>query len=155
MLLVGKLVTGKFFSASTIKAILSQIWKAIKDFKREAKRSNCFLFSFQTKEDVRYVLTNRPWVIHNYLLVLQEWHVDIALEEISFKTSPFWILGLPPITMTTQNANAIGNFLGGFLESDDSHGLKKRSDKLHIRASNQLDKPFITGFHRTKEDATF
>lgn len=81
----------------------------------------------------------------------------MAFEELSFKESPFWVhvVGLPPNTMTTQNAKTIGNFLGKFVELDPSYGSLYAFNKLRIRVIIPLDRPFVMGFHRKKEDDSF
>lgn len=70
--LVGKLITSKFFSATTLKSILSQAWPVKKDFSVAPKRNNISIFSFEEEKDVKQVLQQRPWLICSNLLVINE-----------------------------------------------------------------------------------
>lgn len=54
------------------------------------------------------------------------------------------------------NATTTGNFLGGFLELDES--LMKQSGPIHflrIRISKNLEKLFVTGFHCKRSEGVF
>ena len=89
--LVGKLITARPFSATTIKTVLTKSWSLKNDFSVVSKRNNIFLFSFEDEGDVQYVLQFRPWSIRNILLVINEWPHQIAFDEIKFHDSPFWV----------------------------------------------------------------
>lgn len=82
------------------------------------------------------MLQNRPWIISNFLLVIQEWPADQTLDKLQFNHSPFWvqIVGLSPNRITSQNGRTIGDFLGGFLELDpDSINATEMAQILIIK----------------------
>lgn len=51
---------------------------------------------------------------------IREWPLHLALKDLQFTFSPFWIQmhGLAPNQMNSINAKAIGNLIGQFVEVD-------------------------------------
>ncbi|KAG8640933.1 hypothetical protein MANES_13G088337v8 [Manihot esculenta] len=57
---------------------------------------------------------------------------------------------------TKMNACIIDNFVGDFLDVDEHFlNLNTTQGILQIKASINIEKPFITGFHKKKEDGSF
>lgn len=62
ILLVGKLITNKNFSANTLKAVLTKTWRMQRDVKVLVRGNNIFIFIVEHEIDIKVMLHYRPLV---------------------------------------------------------------------------------------------
>ncbi|KAH7510810.1 hypothetical protein FEM48_ZijujUnG0085900 [Ziziphus jujuba var. spinosa] len=92
--LAGKITSDKIISLNKVQLIIkrNRIWK------------------------------KRPWSINRSHLVLREWSAEVAVQDIDFNCSLFWVQihGLPLQYMTRENAMKIGGLFKEVLQCEHS-----------------------------------
>lgn len=86
-----------------------------------------------------------------------EWPPDLAFDELTYNECPFWVQVhvLRPNQINKQNALAIGDFLGKYIDVDLSQdGLVGFPHYLRVRADIKLDTPFPIGFNNRPDGRT-
>ncbi|KAK2976687.1 hypothetical protein RJ640_004288 [Escallonia rubra] len=86
-------------------------------------------------------------------MVVRDWPPDLAIKEIDFSFSPFWIriCGLSPNQMTKLNAEKIAGKIGKLKEIDfTTNGKISWYRYLRIRVEIDVRKPLHPGFNRNK-----
>lgn len=91
--------------------VIRRIWFIKEIPKVEEVSHNTFLFAFRSESDRNKVWQRRPWTLNKSHIMLCEWKLKDALDEISFDGTTFWvqIKALPFQFMTKKNAEMIGN----------------------------------------------
>ncbi|KAJ4824632.1 hypothetical protein Tsubulata_016351 [Turnera subulata] len=154
--LLGHIVLEKVFGLSYLKSTLQKLWKCRGNFEIANKGANIFLFQFQKEEDKSLVIVGAPWFCSNCHVVVKDWPVHSAWEQVDLGLSCIWVQvhGLPPELMNEDNTQIIGNSFGGLLESDLA--LKKilsPQSSIGLKVALWVDKPLLSGFH-TSGDTT-
>ena len=75
-LLIGKILSKKFFPKALVKEILVKAWNLINDFEVAVVDKNVFVFSFNHEADVRRAWDRRPWLLQGEHLILQHFSPD-------------------------------------------------------------------------------
>ncbi|KAG8637532.1 hypothetical protein MANES_15G132650v8 [Manihot esculenta] len=88
-ILVGKLINQRCFNAQIIKAAVIKLWHPQHDLIVTASKQNTFIFQFNDSEDLHRAWKNRPWLVQNHHLYLQQWPSDITFDDIIFTSSLF------------------------------------------------------------------
>ncbi|KAF3435160.1 hypothetical protein FNV43_RR22247 [Rhamnella rubrinervis] len=147
--LVGKLLSTRVFKRFSLADIIKQSWQLRGRVQIEKIKENIFKFSFSDKLERDRVYERRPWSMDGAHLILKEWSVEVALEDVQFDTSSLFmqIHGLPPKLLHTGVALAIGRQIGGLHEFSISRcGLNVT---LVHRCSSGITLP---GFFQFRED---
>uniref|UniRef100_A0A2N9ETY0 DUF4283 domain-containing protein n=1 Tax=Fagus sylvatica TaxID=28930 RepID=A0A2N9ETY0_FAGSY len=100
-------------------------FKSLESFDRISVRKvdrNIFVFAFDHEADRALAFNQRPWTIRGVHLVLKIWSPDLALSEIDFSSSAFWIQvhGLPPAWYNKDNVQLVGGKAGSVIDVDFS-----------------------------------
>lgn len=91
----------------------------------------------------------RPWTVNKSHLLLREWKTDIALKEMCFETTTFWvqIKALPLQFMTKKNAEMIGNLFSKLLRYESFTRTNIIGTKyLRMQVEIEVSKPLSVGF---------
>ena len=75
-LLIGKILSKKFFPKALVKEILVKAWNLINDFEVAVVDKNVFVFSFNHEADVRRAWDRRPWLLKGEHLILKRFSPD-------------------------------------------------------------------------------
>ena len=75
-LLIGKILSKKFFPKTLVKEILVKAWNLINDFEVALVDKNVFVFSFNHEADVRRAWDRRPWLLKGEHLILKRFSPD-------------------------------------------------------------------------------
>ena len=70
-LLIGKILSKKFFPKALVKEILVKAWNLINDFEVALVDKNVFVFSFNHEADVRRAWDRRTWLLKGEHLILK------------------------------------------------------------------------------------
>lgn len=149
LILVGKLINQRRFNVQIIKAAVTKLWRPQHDLIVTASKQNTFIFQFNDSEDLHQAWKNRPWLVQNHHLYLQQWPSDITFDDIIFTSSLFWIQihDLPPNQFNLTNAITIGNTIGRFLEAEKEQLTQPNSNTfLRIKADVDINKHFLLCF---------
>ena len=75
-LLIGKILSKKFFPKALVREILVKAWNLINDFEVALVDKNVFVFSFNHEADVRRAWDRRPWLLKGEHLILKRFSPD-------------------------------------------------------------------------------
>lgn len=147
--LVGKICSNKCMSKNVVFMILRTVWFTKEAIKVKKLENNVFLFSFKNETDRNRIWRRRPWSVNGSHLILREWSPDLALSNINFNLSSFWVQvhGLPMRFMIKENDVRIGGLFSQVLQCESATrtnivGLK------YIKMQVEIDvtKPIPSGF---------
>ncbi|KAK3002080.1 hypothetical protein RJ639_020242 [Escallonia herrerae] len=100
--ILAKVVSIGKMNSNAVQVILSKACHPPKGMKIQNLDENIFCITFNHEWDRKRILDSRSWSILSSHLVVRDWPPDLALREVVFDLSPFWvrICGLPPNQMT-------------------------------------------------------
>ncbi|KAL0435602.1 UNVERIFIED_CONTAM: hypothetical protein Sradi_0268100 [Sesamum radiatum] len=143
--LIGKILSDRPLDQTLVKSFTQREWNCKSGLTVSNIRHNMFVFFFQDKEELSYVLKNRPWTVMGGLLILSHCASDKVPNDLSFSYSAFWVQahGLPMNYFTLQNGSKIGALLGVFVSADYQISYRRF---LRLRVVVDVRKPILTGF---------
>ncbi|KAK3013453.1 hypothetical protein RJ639_009371 [Escallonia herrerae] len=146
---IVKAITTKTIYLKALQSILTKAWFPLKGMKINQIQGNIFSIVFCHEWDRKRIMDARPWSIMNSHLVVLDWPTNLAIENISFDYSPFWIriFGLPPNQMTKNNAEKIDRKIGKVLDIDFTSDGKI---SFRIRVEINITQLLHSGFHKSK-----
>lgn len=112
-MLVGKMVTTRKFHRGILTNIIEGAWQTKRKVKSQCFGDNCVKFVFGFKKNKDRIFERRSWIFIGAILILKEWSEELALQEIKFDSTAFFVQihGLPPKWLIPNNAEKIGNQL--------------------------------------------
>ncbi|XP_041009438.1 uncharacterized protein LOC121253497 [Juglans microcarpa x Juglans regia] len=113
MIIVDKAVKREAF-----KMTMSKIWNTKGWLEFSDMGENKFLIEFQKEEDRQKVTRGRSWSFDRWLVCLQEFEVDLSLNDVPFKNEVFWLQvhNMPLACMTQEVGVQIGKCPGTVLD---------------------------------------
>ncbi|XP_021749726.1 uncharacterized protein LOC110715454 [Chenopodium quinoa] len=123
--LVGKLLTSKPFNVEAMKRTLISIWKLHDNVSIKMLEPNLFVSQFYSEADREMVLDGCPWFFDGKLIVIREINGEEQPSEVFFHHAPMWVrlVDVPFSKRNKKTLIEIGDFLGTFLEIDDTDPL--------------------------------
>lgn len=111
LLLIIRMISQRNFHAPVLHDIVMRAWNPSRGISVTKVDRNTFVFSFEHETNRSLAYNRRPWTIRGAHLVLKIWSPDLALTEIDFASSTFWIQvhGLPPIWCNKKNIKLVGS----------------------------------------------
>jgi hypothetical protein len=91
LLLIGRIISRRNFHAPVLHDIVMRAWNPSRRISIRKVDRNTFVFSFEHETDRALAYNRRPWTIRGAHLVLKIWSPDLALTEIDFTSSTFWV----------------------------------------------------------------
>ncbi|KAJ4851294.1 hypothetical protein Tsubulata_001165 [Turnera subulata] len=157
LVLAGRVLSDYPVLLNTVNSIVQKVWSPRKALHVKEVNSNTFLFSFEEARDRLKALRGGPWSLNGNHLVLKEWPVGLALDDINFSSSDFWVHvhGLLPEQLEESNAQCIAECVGIFLEMDLSvdSGVC-HNDVMRIKVRLDTQKPLMPGITNTRPDSS-
>ncbi|KAK2642211.1 hypothetical protein Ddye_023974 [Dipteronia dyeriana] len=101
---------GRSHTLSFMLSKLSLKWSLIGHWQLTDLGDGYFVARFQMKEDLVYVLTNRPWVIANQYLAVQRWKPNFVPGEDFIQSMPIWVR-LSDFIQTTNGMDGLRSTL--------------------------------------------
>lgn len=89
-------------------------------------------------------------------MVLQEWSPDLALNDITFRCSPFWIQvhNISLNRMNRENSYKFKNFIRTFIKIDEGLEDLRIKSYLRVQVSVDITKSLKSGVFIRNEDGT-
>ncbi|KAK4418390.1 hypothetical protein Salat_2251800 [Sesamum alatum] len=142
--LIGKILSDRPLDQTLVKSFTQREWNCKSGLTVLNIGRNMFVFIFQDKQDLTYVLKNRPWTVMGSLLMLSVCSSDKVPNELIFSYSSFWVQahGLPMNYLTLENGSKIGALLGVFV-CDWQISCRRF---LRLRVVVDVRKPILMGF---------
>ncbi|CAM0950600.1 unnamed protein product [Alopecurus aequalis] len=144
---LGKLRSEKPAYVEGIIQSLGRVWCPIKGTRCKPVGENILLFTFMEASGKWKALHERPWMVGNDLLVMEEYDPEKTLDEYTFSSIPIWVrvLKLPLGSMNRDNAELIGNRIGEFLEAEVNDAGMAVGEYLKIKVRMEINKPLMRG----------
>lgn len=136
---------------------LQAVWSLNGSFSVEAKQGNFFLMHFSNPEDLLFISTKGPWSIDNSLLVVDKWHLRLAMEEHKLESFPMWVQfwGLLHDHHTSLVAESLGDAVGDIAIHDNEISFSSHLHYLRVRVHIDPGKPLVQNIRVKLDDATF
>ena len=157
LLLIGRIISRRNFHAPVLHDIVMRAWNPSRHISVRKVDRNTFVFSFEHETDRALAYNRRPWTIRGAHLVLKIWSPDLALTEIDFTSSTFWVQvhGLPPIWYNKENIKLVGNKAGSVVVVDFSEspsGIWQRFARVRVNVN--VNKPLCPGVFLPRHERT-
>lgn len=155
--LIGSIIFDRILNFRAVKAILLAAWNLGSFIQITALDRNLITCIFTKAEDRDRILNTGPWAVKGHIISFTIWSPTVSIEEIDFSRTPFWVQihNLPPNRVNIDNAVKLGNFIGGFLELDESYKYPHKLKKfLRIRANVDNGVQLKTGIFIKREDGS-
>ncbi|KAK2990488.1 hypothetical protein RJ640_004190 [Escallonia rubra] len=152
--LLAKIISSRKLNTKAVQSILQKAWSPTRGMKFHSQQDNIFRITLNHEWDRDRILKARPWSVMSSHVVVRDWPPHLAMDEIDFSQSPFWIRisGLPPNLMTKSNAEKIGSKIGKVLEVDfTADGKIAWLRFMRIQVMMNINQPLLTGFPRKKD----
>ncbi|KAK5811912.1 hypothetical protein PVK06_027297 [Gossypium arboreum] len=137
--LVGCFLTASIIHFPAMKSTMTNLWHPVRGVQIRDLEEKRYLFQFFHVMDMDRVLKGSPWTFNNNLLVLYklQWAENPLKLPLIF--TPFWVqIHDISIGYFSENlALRLGNFIGNFMEYDDSNLGKENRNYMRIRV--QID----------------
>ena len=91
LLLIGKILSKKYFPRTIVKYIVVKTWNVVCDVEVRVADRNIFIFEFKHEVDLRRAWDRRPWSIKGEHLILKKFNASLSLNEVDFTSIEFWI----------------------------------------------------------------
>lgn len=149
--LVGCIIADRILNFKAVKSILYSSWNLGSNVSISLVEPNKFSCTFNTAIDRDRILHASPWAVKGHIVVLKSWSPSVTLSEIVFTQSPFWVQihNIPPNRQNLANAKKLGDFIGEFVDLDNSQPLK---NFLRILVLINTTKPLKTGTFIKREN---
>lgn len=146
--MLGKILSTRSFIRFTINEIIAKTWNTKTKVLSERLDENIFKFSFGNKEDMDSMYRSRPWCLNGAHWILREWPSELALNNIKFDTSTFYIQihGLPLMYLHERIAQMIDRKVGFIHPSSINRRCVVVRRFLHFRLEIEVRKPLPMGF---------
>ncbi|KAK3012315.1 hypothetical protein RJ639_012615 [Escallonia herrerae] len=146
----GKIISDKPLNRNGVKNTLLKAWNPSgAGGLKIQEQDNRLLFSFNNEQEFQRVLDQRPWSVMGAHMVIREWPLDFALQEVRLNKSPFWvrICGLPPNRMTKNNAITIAKRIGDLVQIEMSKNDRiGEKGFMRLRVEVDVELPLAKGF---------
>lgn len=137
--LVGRFLTDQTYNFNIMKSRMAAIWKPNKGVMFKNTGNGRLLIQFFHQLDLIRVLDGGPWAFDNHPLIIHRLRVGELPLQVPLNTLSFWvqIYNIPHGLFTERVGKSLGNFIGTFLEYDESN--KGAAWKPYIRIKVEVD----------------
>lgn len=147
--LVSKLLSDKPLNKTGIWGAIYRSWHFVLALEMEEVEGDRFIFSFQSHVCKNRVLTQVPWNIRGFPLILKPWKSGETLSEVDLSFFPLWVQihGLPIGQTTRAMAFEVASKVGNVLEVDfqSPKGLWV-TQFIKVKVMVEVDRPLCPGF---------
>lgn len=117
---IAKLFSDKPAMADALAGALAKAWCPMKGLDCKDLGDNVFLFTFHQQSGKRKALEDGPWEFGKSVLVVEDFVPTKTVKDYEFRWIPIWVrvFDLPLSMMCRDAGEAIGNFMGKFVDTD-------------------------------------
>ncbi|PNX79396.1 cysteine desulfurase mitochondrial-like [Trifolium pratense] len=146
--ILGKILTNKPISASSIQNGLENIWGSPPGFKIQEIEGKFLQFFMTNIEDHDRILHGNPWIFRNSWLIVKPWDRETDPRTMDFDHVPIWIQlwGLPTHCKTKAMGNHLGSLMGE-VEASEIYEYPKKQTIVKIKVAINIHKPISAGIH--------
>lgn len=90
-LLAAKFLTRRVLNMEAIAKTFTLLWKTRKGFEIRDMGDHKVMFVFPEALDIDRVLMREPWTFDRHLVVLERMKRSVAIEELEFNQTSFWV----------------------------------------------------------------
>ncbi len=146
-ILVAKFLTPRVLNIDSVARTFKPLWKTKKSFSVQDLGRNRAAFVFDDEVDLERVLANEPWSFDKFLVVFQRLHDDIAIDDLPFSHTSFWVQihNLPVRRRTEDSAAAIGRTLGQVERVADQNDERGGENCMRVRVRMDITTPLCRG----------
>lgn len=140
---VGRVVSDQPIIFNLLRTRMALIWKPTKGVHVKEIGDSRFLFQFFRHIDVKRVMDGAPWSFGPHPLVLHRLRLGDIPQTVPLTHIPFWvhIHGLPVGFFSENIGKSLGDFLGRFLEYDESNRASVWREFMRIRVELDVNEP--------------
>lgn len=104
--MIGQVISDKLVNFKAIKTILLNAWDYGSEIHITPLDRKKFVVSFPQVQDKNKVIAASPWAVKGCIVILKQWEPDLALADLQFQHSPFWVQihNIPLNRMNLDNA---------------------------------------------------
>ncbi|CAN1150975.1 hypothetical protein LINPERHAP2_LOCUS17899 [Linum perenne] len=138
--LVGKMLTTKAISMSTIKGATRRPWSLAGSIDIKFLKDNTFIFTFSSEEIREFIWSKRSWVIADHLLALKKGDDYNNPDDVPFDTMDLWVQfhNLPAKYKSMENIKTVANNYFKYKEIDRA-GLQPGTWHRFVRVWVEID----------------
>lgn len=153
-ILLGKVISSRVFCRYALTEVIRRVRKLQPQVQIDGIAENVFKFTFKEKKDKERIFRSRPWSFDGDHLILKEWKINLAIYEVAFDMTPFFIQihNLPPTLLNLGNARKIGNQIGFVPDETVSRQSVVASKFSRFRVEITVENPLPLGFFQKKEN---
>lgn len=137
---VGQFQWDKEVNELSMRRTIGRLWGPGKGMNiKKLNKQNRYLFKFFHVHDYERIWNGCPWSFNMRLLTMAPFQNGDDPESIPVNTVPFWVqvFGVPLGFASTNICEAIGNFVGTYLDTDENNF--KVSCPIYLRVRVLID----------------
>lgn len=141
--LVGMFLTDAPIDFQAMQHKMASLWRPGRGVYIKEIERNRFIFQFYHEVDIKRVIEGSPWTFGRFQLVFERLKPGDDPRSLVINRIDLWVQlhGMQPDFMSQRVVQDIGNYIGGYVESDSNNFMGVWRDYLRVRVSVPLDKP--------------
>lgn len=141
--LVGRFLTDQSYNFNIMRSRMANIWKPVRGVLFKDIGNGRFLIQFYHSFDMTRILEGGPWSFDNRPLIIHKLQIGDIPTQVELNKLAFWvqIYDIPHGLFTEKVGISLGNFIGKFLDYDDSNRGAAWKPYMRIRVELNVDLP--------------
>jgi 14-3-3 protein epsilon len=122
---------------------MADLWKPVKGVTIKEATQGVFLFHFAHPLDMEAVLNGGPWTFDNNMLILEQVHLGVQIEQIPLFHVTMWVQvhNLPTGLMKATVGEKLANYIGVFVDYDKNNNSSFWRQYMRIRVRIDVRQP--------------
>lgn len=143
--LVGRFLTNQAYNFNIMRSRMASIWKPGKGVLFKDIGNERFLIQFFHILDLRRVVDGGPWSFDNHPLIIHNLQVGDIPTKVLLNKLLFWVQihNIPHGLFTEKVGRSLGNFIGTFVQYDESNKGAAWKPYMRIRVELNVDNPLM------------
>ena len=154
--IVGRFLTEKNINGRAMRTKLADLWKPAMGINIKDLKPGISLFQFYHRDDMNWVLSNRPWMFDGALPVMNIVRMGEDAVQVSLNEVDFWIHIHELLVgyMTEMVGKQLGTFFGTFLQYDAKNNSSIWREFMRLRIRVDVCRPLKRKKKIVKKDKT-
>lgn len=144
---IGKVLAPNVLHIQTIKSALRAAWGNPKDLVMSSTGNNTFMAEFASQADRTRVLEGSPWMVGRYVILLQNYDLNLKPSQLIFNKMVVWIriMNLSLGWMTEHWGKTLAEQVGDVKKTDVDAQGHCWGIFMCMRVEVDVDKPLLRG----------